>query len=149
MTLIYLSGPYSEYKDKYDVVHTVNENIEVARAIAIRLWEFGYYVICPHTNTGHFEGDADVSWETYLNGYIKMIDGCDYVVLLPGWKNSKGAVIEYHYAQIIKKQTFEYISGHSVIGNDIIFSPHGTYAPLKRIKDVFDISWQDKLASTD
>lgn len=37
-------------------------------------------------------------WEWYLKEDIKILLGCDYIFLLPGWEDSRGARLEYHVA---------------------------------------------------
>lgn len=97
--LIYLAGKYSG---------DIDGNIAAARKIAVQLWEDGYYVICPHLNTAHFETDCEVDYETYLRGDFAIIERVDAVVLLPGWKDSKGAVREREHAQKHSVPVFEY-----------------------------------------
>jgi len=87
--LVYLSGPYSG---------EIEKNIAAAREVAIKLWEAGYWVICPHLNTAHFEVDCKVGYQDYIDGDCRMIDGCDALVMLPNWAESRGAVIEKDHA---------------------------------------------------
>lgn len=99
--LIYISGPYSEYTDhRTSIAHTRDENIAQARAIAIELWRLGHAVILPHGNTSLFDDDApDISYETWIQGDLMMLARCDAIVMTPDWERSKGAKIEYEYAQ--------------------------------------------------
>jgi hypothetical protein len=89
--IVYLAGPYGANKG-FDIVEG---NIRAARAIAIKLWEAGHYVIYPHLNTAHFEVDGRrVSDDQYLKGYLKIVTRCDAIVLMPGWEQSDGARAE-------------------------------------------------------
>lgn len=88
--LIYLSGPYTG---------NVDDNIAQARVVAIRLWEIGHAVICPHTNTARFEDDGHATYEQYLAGDFNMVARCDALVMMPNWLESKGACAEADYAK--------------------------------------------------
>lgn len=80
--LVYISGPYTG---------DIGWNIVKARAMTIKLWEMGFAVICPHLNTAHFEQDCDATYEDFLEGDLRMIEGCDVVLMLEGWAHSEGA----------------------------------------------------------
>lgn len=83
--VVYVSGKYSG-----DIEH----NIQVARRYAIKLWEIGFTVFCPHLNTQHFEKDCDISYEDYIAGDLEIVRRCDAIFMLPGWIGSKGAIQE-------------------------------------------------------
>ena len=44
----------------------------------------------------------------YMKICFSMIDVCDAIFLLPNWKNSKGAIMEYEYAKEKKKTIYQY-----------------------------------------
>ena len=90
-TLLYVSGPYTG---------EINENIANARKIAVELWGRGYAVLCPHLNTQNFEIDCTAKYEDYIDGDCRMIDGCDGLVLIPGWEKSRGALLEKAHAEM-------------------------------------------------
>mgnify|MGYP002777089094 CR=1 FL=1 len=83
--LIYIAGPYAE-------------NIAVARAAAIAVWELGHIAICPHLNTAHFEEDSGLGDEVYLAGDLEILRRCDAILMLPGSDCSEGATSEMHFA---------------------------------------------------
>jgi len=97
--LIYVAGKYTG---------DVDSNIEAASRVAGILWEAGHAVICPHANTAHFEKKWDVSWEQYLEGDLNMISRCDALVMVPGWKTSRGANLEHAYAEQLGIPIFYY-----------------------------------------
>lgn len=90
MTLIYIAGPYT--------VGDTARNIKFAAEIAMECWMKGYAVICPHTNTANFEKMSLLDYDTVMRGCLRMIDGVDAVVLIPGWTKSRGAKVEKKYA---------------------------------------------------
>ncbi len=87
--LIYVSGKYSG---------DVQANIADAVAVSVKLWEMGHAVICPHANTAHFEEFCKATYDQYIAGDLNMIARCDALVMVEGWEDSKGAVIEKNYA---------------------------------------------------
>jgi|GEM_PF-1343519 len=97
--LVYVAGPYRGDVDK---------NIAAARKIAIELWEKDHAVICPHTNTAHFEDVCDVSDETYLKGDLAILARCDAVVVAPNHQESEGTLMEIAFAKQRKIPIYYY-----------------------------------------
>lgn len=93
--LIYTAGPYSETAG----VGTVEENIERAREAAVKLWDMGYTVICPHLNTAHFEKVTSLSNKVFVDRDLEIVQVCDGIVMLPYWEQSRGAVRELEHAR--------------------------------------------------
>ena len=46
----------------------------------------------------HYAEEAGLSYEECVEICLKLIDGCDALVLAKGWENSKGCIIEAAYA---------------------------------------------------
>lgn len=89
--IVYVCG---KYRGKNE--NEVFENIYLARSHALKLWKKGYAVICPHTNTMFMGcGDDDI----FLKGDLELLSCCDYIYLLPNWKQSKGAREEVKWAR--------------------------------------------------
>ena len=102
MKLVYISGPY-----RAKTINGIVENISQARKVALKYWQKGYAVICPHLNTALFDGgvsekDADI----WLKGDLEILKRCDIVVMMRGWELSEGACAEH---QIAKEQGLEII----------------------------------------
>ncbi len=76
---IYLAGPMTGIKDY---------NYPAFNAEAARLRALGYTVENPAQNP------ACDSWEGYMKQAICQLVKCDSVAFLPGWSNSRGALIE-------------------------------------------------------
>lgn len=89
--LIYIAGPYSNGGG------TREENVAMARKVALEYWRRGYSVICPHLNTHDF--DEDLSYDEILEGDLEIVKRCDKIVMLPDWINSKGARREHDEAR--------------------------------------------------
>lgn len=51
----------------------------------------GFNVINPMT----LPHKHDKTWKSYMRDCIKALCDCDAILMLPGWENSKGAIIEH------------------------------------------------------
>lgn len=105
MKLIYVAGKYSgkNERDKQD-------NILKAREAAIKLLKLGWAVITPHLNTCNF--DWDMPGYNWLEMDLVILERCDYVFFLEGYKDSAGALIELAHAVNQKTpQIYEEIQG--------------------------------------
>jgi hypothetical protein len=92
MKIAYVAGPYRDSRGHW----FVHQNIETARRIAAELWARGYAVICPHSNTAHFDGVCND--QVFLDGLIAILLRCDLIVLAPRWKTSTGTLDEIRAA---------------------------------------------------
>ena len=88
--IVYVSGKYSG---------NIDENIALARKVAIEVWESGNVALTPHLNTAHFEQDCKCSYDDYMNGYLDLVWKCDAILMLPGWEQSNGAIKELNLAR--------------------------------------------------
>ncbi|MCO6057353.1 DUF4406 domain-containing protein [Pseudomonas sp. MOB-449] len=80
---IYLAGPMTGLPDfNYPAFHSE----------AARLRALGYLVENPAENP------AQDGWEDYMKQAIPQLLTCDLMALLPGWHESKGAMLEHHIA---------------------------------------------------
>ena len=97
MPVCYVSGPYTA-----DTMNGVYENIHKARTAAFFYWNRGFSVICPHMNTAFMDGNGDHG--KWIRGDLAIIDRLrlersDFMVMLSGWRGSKGAVEEKEFAE--------------------------------------------------
>lgn len=97
MKLAYISGKYSG-----DSIRDIVNNIREAEKVAIKYWQLGYAVICPHTNTALFDGA--LTWQQFLDGDLEMIKRCDTIVMMKDYENSKGAMLELTLAKELNKE---------------------------------------------
>lgn len=91
MKVIFVSGPYRGQ----DWVE-VDNHIRRAREAAVKLWRDGWAVICPHSNTSHFDGLCPD--EVWLEGDLEILKRCDAIYMLKDWRASKGAKAELDLA---------------------------------------------------
>ena len=87
MKIAYVAGPY-----RAKTIRGIVENINKAEAVAL-----GFVVVCPHKNSGLFDGD--IPDENFLNGVIELMKRCDLVVMIPDWEKSTGATNEKSIAE--------------------------------------------------
>uniref|UniRef100_A0A6M3KAI1 DUF1937 domain-containing protein n=1 Tax=viral metagenome TaxID=1070528 RepID=A0A6M3KAI1_9ZZZZ len=89
MPVAYVVGAY---RSKWGVIGRLI-NILRARRVAIKYWQAGFGVYCPHMNTAFFDGKADDS--VWLKGNLAIIKRLkvktDRVIVLPSWVNSEGS----------------------------------------------------------
>jgi len=97
MKVVLISGAY-----RAKTVFGRMLNIYRARKVAIAYWQKGFAVICPHTNSAHFDGKA--SDDVFLNGYLELVQRSDILVMLPNWIRSSGARKEHALAYNLKKK---------------------------------------------
>jgi hypothetical protein len=91
MKLAFVSGPYTNAS-----LWQQKQNIQAAERIAVLLWQMGYAVICPHANTHFFDGA--IKYETFLEGDYIILSKCDVIIMMPTWRQSRGANGEHEYA---------------------------------------------------
>lgn len=96
MKVIYTAGPYNG-TDHLDI----KQHILNASKVAIECWKKGWAVICPHKNTGGYEGyEGDgVDWNTWIKGDLEILKRCDAIVMVEDWEESKGANMELEKAK--------------------------------------------------
>ena len=100
MKSVYIAGPYTA-EDKAGE----DKNILMAAYAASELLKAGFTVFCPHTMTSiidrEFNEDNVLKWEDWLTTDIYWLAKCDAIFMLPDWKQSKGATLEYMVAKAL------------------------------------------------
>lgn len=81
----YIAGPMKGFPDK---------NYPAFEKVTQKLRNEGIEVLSPH-EVGPKHGET---YEWYIREDLKLLLQCDNIVMLPGWKNSKGAVLEHSVA---------------------------------------------------
>lgn len=115
MIIAYVAGPYNA-----DSRRKILINIFDARDTAIELWKIGFATICPQLNSAFF-GD-DVPEERFLPGYLRILETCDLIVLLPTWEESPGARREEAYAK--EHNIPRYFWPEDRVGLEVLASGH-------------------------
>ena len=106
----YLSGPMTGLPG--DNVDAFNENAALLRAE-------GFTVINPAELDAQYETD-NVEWHEYLERDLRaMLEDPELegVVLLPGWRNSRGANLEAYVAKEVGKKLYEIVDSNT-FGDD-------------------------------
>ena len=110
MSKVYISGQISGLeKDDY---------MERFAQAEKELTERGYSVINPAKVNAQLPDDT--TYEEYMKMSLTMLDMCDYIYMLDGWENSKGACLEHQFAK--------------TLGKRIIYQKHENYLKEKAIK---------------
>lgn len=85
MTRAYVAGPMTGLPDF---------NFPAFHDAAARLRALGFEVLNPAENPAPPCG----TWLAYMRMAVAQVAQADAVVLLPGWENSRGAMVEYRLA---------------------------------------------------
>lgn len=101
MTKIYLSGPITGVED-------YKERFLAADLFLEKIYEGDATILNPAKNP---EGLRPAD---YMRLSFAMIDAADVVSVMPGWANSRGAVLEVMYALYIDKPVLETYTGNEV-----------------------------------
>lgn len=83
---IYVAGPMTGYPE---------HNYPAFAAMAATLRAVGCVVISPH----ELHDSLDHEWDWYLRRDLRELVKCTRIVMLPGWKGSRGAQLEHYVAQ--------------------------------------------------
>lgn len=129
--IVYIAGAYSG---------NVEDNILTAREAAIKVWELGFTVICPHLNTAHFDKDCKCRYEDYIEGDLQILERCDILLMLPNWHKSKGATEELRFVEALNnnfKKDFPYLANTRPL-KKIFFSMPGLSDYAYNLKQLDD-----------
>lgn len=104
---IYISGGITGVKNWQDVFMAAEKDLILH--LHARLFIFNPVKISKDlersikVNTGKMPGYTD-----YMREDIKILARCNAICMLPGWKRSKGARLEYRIAKILNMQILEF-----------------------------------------
>ena len=100
--LAYVAGRYSGANRAW-----IDLNIQAAKHCALILMEMGYFPVCPNMNTAHFDDYFEKDVEFYYRGDMEILKNCNLVVMVQGWKDSEGAVMERKMAKKLVIPVFD------------------------------------------
>jgi hypothetical protein len=92
---IYIAGPMTGIDD---------HNFPAFHAAADRFRHAGWEVANPAENFG---GRTDLPRETYIRADVVLLAQCDAIAMLPGWRHSRGAMLEYLIAQELRLALYD------------------------------------------
>lgn len=95
--LVYVAGPYAA-----TALRTRDAHIRCARAAAELILAAGGYPVTPHLLTGGMEDIPGMPQRPdayYYDATLELMRRCDAVVMIPGWRESRGATAEHAEAQ--------------------------------------------------
>ena len=91
LPVVYIAGPY-----RAETPWRVQANIRAAQEAALTIWKLGAVALCPHSNTGQFEGECPD--DVWLVGDLELLRRCDAVLMIGAWRHSQGASAEHQLA---------------------------------------------------
>lgn len=90
--VVYIAGKFRG-KTAYDI----EQNVRNAEDLALEVWRMGGVGLCPHANTRFFQGQLP-DW-VWLQGDLRLLERCDALLTVPGWRRSSGSVGEVKHAK--------------------------------------------------
>lgn len=94
---IYIAGPMTGLPES---------NYPAFHSAARRLRELGHTVLNPAENPVPPCGGT---WQGYMRLALAQLVQCECIVLLPGWSESKGALIERWLAQVLQMDVLHFV----------------------------------------
>ena len=120
--LLYISGAISAEKK-----HMVSLNVKRGKHYARKWFQKGYAIHCPHLQT---DGFSDIGqWDDFIDRDLSILAKCDGIVMMPGWRYSRGACVEHMFAEkegikIIYDDEYSPQSKEYPSVGDIIYLPY-------------------------
>lgn len=123
--VLYISGAISAEKK-----HMISLNVKRGKHYARKWFQKGYAIHCPHLQT---QGFTDIGhWDDFIDRDLSILAKCDGIVMMPGWRYSRGACVEYMFAEkegmkiIYDDEYLSWVEEYPVVG-DIVYLPHTDY----------------------
>lgn len=88
---VYIAGPISG--SEFFRIHF--------SCVALALIFRGYEPVNPASIDFGPDETEKATWEDYMRACLPMLATCDYIYLLPGWEDSRGAVLEKQIADAL------------------------------------------------
>lgn len=90
--LVYVSGAYTAPTSEQ-----LQANIERARLAGLEVRKAGYVPVVPHLAI-LYDDPNDFTYEKAMVECLAMLKRCNAVLMVEGWRESRGARIERHFA---------------------------------------------------
>lgn len=90
--LVYVSGAYTAPNPEQ-----LQANIERARLAGLEVRKAGYVPVVPHLAI-LYDDPNDFTYEKAMQECLALLRRCDAVLMVDGWRESRGAKIERHVA---------------------------------------------------
>ena len=112
---IYISGPITNIENWQKNFIAAEEALcSWAKAIAV----VNPYRIAMRLEKEYRKNERFPDYTDYMREDIKALSECDAICLLPGWKRSKGARMEYRIAKILCMDIFYYTADGKITGKE-------------------------------
>jgi hypothetical protein len=108
MKILYISGPFGKVPEGYDLLHGIQHNINEASRYALMAARAGWAPFTPHKNTADFQHITDIPNETWMEICLAFVQKSDAILMIPGWKDSPGAIREHNLALMSKIPIYYY-----------------------------------------
>ena len=99
LPVVYIAGPYRAPTPWQVLAH-----VRAAQEAALAVWKMGAVALCPHSNTGLFDGECPD--EVWLQGDLELLRRCDAVLMIGAWAQSQGALGERRLAEALELPIF-------------------------------------------
>ena len=105
-------------------------NVQRGKHYARKWFKNGFAIHCPHLQTNGFQDMG--KWKDFIYRDLAVLSKCDGIVMIPGWRYSKGALVEHMFASanqipiIYDDERVAGITQYPRIG-DIVYLPKGNY----------------------
>lgn len=95
--ICYVAGPYTAPSRE-----EVQANIDKAEAVGKKMMHLGFAPIIPHKITSFWDEDpqfAHIQHGDWMQKVcLPLLDKCDAIVMVHGWQESPGSVMEHQHA---------------------------------------------------
>ena len=106
---VFVSGPYSGTLEE-TALHVAR-----ARVVISNVLQAGWAPVCPNVFWSPFADLQD--YDFWLEAALSLLETCDALILVPGWKNSSGAQKEVARAKELGIPVFETVDQLEYYGN--------------------------------
>lgn len=87
MKVVYVAGPFTGA-----TAWDIERNVRAAEVAGLDVARLGAMPLIPHANTRFFHGQLTAAF--WYEGTLALLERCDAMLVLPGWKRSSGTLEE-------------------------------------------------------